>query len=200
MTRRRRLTDHERELWARVARDTRRLRPDPDLAHHTDSGLRPDPGAPQPPPARSMSDNAGSAPPRSAWPAPPVAASVGRSAKMPLQMDQRIHARMTRGKLTPEARLDLHGMTLAQAHGALEGFIRSAARRGLRLVLVITGKGRGGGDEGPIPRRAGALRHEVPLWLRRPPLAALVMDTHEAHRRHGGAGALYVYLRRQRSA
>ncbi len=107
---------------------------------------------------------------------------------------------MVRGKLVPEARLDLHGMTLAQAHGALNSFILGAVRRGLRLVLVITGKGRGGSgqgfDDGPLPRRAGALRQEVPHWLRSAPLGAHVLNTHAAHRSHGGDGALYVYLRK----
>ena len=94
--------------------------------------------------------------------------------------------------------MDLHGMTLAQAQGALTGFIAEAWTRGLRLVLVITGKGRREHDTGPIPRRTGALRHEVPHWLRRAPLGPMVLDIRPAHRRHGGDGALYVYLRRRR--
>ncbi|MCC5987631.1 MAG: Smr/MutS family protein [Pararhodobacter sp.] len=206
MTRRRRLTPQESELWARVAKATRRLRPGPDLAPDAGRGLKPDPGAPEPQPPASVAKAARAAPPSApaALRMPPLAAAARPTAKEPLHMDRRTHARMTRGKLAPEARIDLHGMTLAQAHAALDGFIRAASRRGLRLVLVITGKGQGGGrrgaeaDHGPIPRRAGALRHEVPHWLRRAPLRPLVLDIHEAHRSHGGAGALYVYLRRQR--
>lgn len=205
MTRRRRLTPQERELWARVAQATRRLRPGPDPAPDAGRGLKPDPGAPEPPPPAVTAKPTRAVPPAppAAAPMPPLAAASRPAVKEPLRMDRRIHARMTRGKLAPEARIDLHGMTLAQAHAALNGFITAASRRGLRLVLVITGKGQGGGrdagaDYGPIPRRAGALRHEVPQWLRRAPLRALVLDIHEAHRSHGGAGALYVYLRRQR--
>lgn len=198
MTWRRRLTDEEREIWARVARNTRRLRPDTGPLPDTGRALRPDPGAPASPPSCGVSDAAESAVTRARIPVAPTAAAPLMPAKAPPQMDRRTHLRMKRGKLTPEARLDLHGMTLAQAQMALDGFIRSSAQRGHRLVLVITGKGRTGGDDGPIPRRAGALRREVPLWLRRPSLGGLVLDMHEAHRSHGGAGALYVYLRRQR--
>ena len=66
------------------------------------------------------------------------------------------------------------------------------------LVLVITGKGRPGQDEGPAPLRQGVLRRQVPVWLAQPPLGPLVLQVAEAHVRHGGAGARYVYLRRQR--
>ena len=65
-------------------------------------------------------------------------------------------------------------------------------------MLVITGKGRGGEDHGPIPRRQGVLRHQVPLWLRQPPLGSVVLQVAVAHLRHGGEGAYYVYLRRAR--
>ena len=113
-------------------------------------------------------------------------------------MDRKQHGRMTRGKLRPEARLDLHGMTLAAAHPVLTGFILNAAAEGKRLVLVITGKGKDRDDGGPIPTRTGVLRHQVPLWLRSGPMASAVLDIAPAHQRHGGGGAFYVYLRRRR--
>ena len=116
----------------------------------------------------------------------------------PVRMDKKAHGKMTRGKLKPEARIDLHGMTLAQAHPSLISFILSSHAAGHRLVLVITGKGRGTDDGGPIPVRHGRLRHEVPHWLRTLPLGSVVLQVSEAHRRHGGHGALYVYLRRAR--
>lgn len=116
----------------------------------------------------------------------------------PLQMDAKTHGKMTKGKLIPDARLDLHGLTLAEAHPELIGFILNAQSAGLRLVLVITGKGKRGLDIGPIPQRMGALRHQVPQWLRLPPLGAAVLQVAEAHLRHGGSGAYYVYLRRGR--
>jgi len=105
---------------------------------------------------------------------------------------------MIRGKLKPEGRLDLHGMTLAQAHPALTRFILDAYDRDKRLVLVITGKGKDRDEGGPIPIRRGVLRHQVPGWLHAPPLGAVVLDIREAHLRHGGQGAYYVYLKRKR--
>ncbi len=113
-----------------------------------------------------------------------------------LQMDAKKHAKMTRGKLAPEARIDLHGLTLSEAHPELIHFILNAQSEGLRLVLVITGKGKRGQDIGPIPQKMGALRHQVPLWLRLPPLGMSVLQVSEAHLKHGGSGAYYVYLRR----
>jgi DNA-nicking Smr family endonuclease len=111
-------------------------------------------------------------------------------------MDHKTHRQMTRGKLSPEARIDLHGMTLAVAQPVLIRFILQAHADGRRLVLIITGKGRDGGPDAPLPVRPGALRHNVPHWLHMPPLAGIVLQVRAAHRRHGGDGAYYVYLRR----
>jgi DNA-nicking Smr family endonuclease len=112
-------------------------------------------------------------------------------------MDSKAHRKLTRGKLSPEARIDLHGMTLADAHPALLRFVADAHARGLRLLLVITGKGKARNDEGPIPTRPGVLRHQVPQWLTGGPLRPLVLQVAQAHQRHGGSGAFYVYLRRR---
>ncbi|MCC6008137.1 MAG: Smr/MutS family protein, partial [Rhodobacteraceae bacterium] len=113
------------------------------------------------------------------------------------RMDRKQHRRLTRGRIEPEARLDLHGMTLERAQAALRGFVSAQAGRGARLVLVITGKGREEPDPGPIPVPRGRLRHELPRWLEMPPLVALVIDYAPAHRRHGGNGAYYLWLRRR---
>ena len=121
-----------------------------------------------------------------------------RLSSQPLRMDSKSHARMKRGKLTPEARIDLHGMTMARAQPALAAFILRSQSEGRRLVLVITGKGKQSEDDGPIPQRPGVLRHAVPQWLGMPPLAQAVLQVETAHARHGGGGAYYVYLRRQR--
>ena len=121
-----------------------------------------------------------------------------RLAQAPVRMDHGTHKRMVRGKLKPEDRIDLHGMVLAEAHPALISFISSAFERNLRLVLVITGKGKDRDSGGPIPIRRGVLKHQVPGWLTAPPLGLMVLDIREAHQRHGGGGAYYVYLRRQR--
>ena len=116
--------------------------------------------------------------------------------QQPVRMDAKTHKRMANGRMSPEARLDLHGMTLAQAQPELTRFILSSQSRGLRLVLVITGKGKAGGIDAPLPVRPGALRHHVPNWLSRAPLSPLVLQVRAAHYRHGGEGAYYVYLRR----
>ncbi len=113
-----------------------------------------------------------------------------------LRMDAKAHKRMKAGKLRPEGKLDLHGMTLDVAHPKLIAFILSAQAAGKRLVIVVTGKGKARPDAGPIPMRFGVLRHQVPQWLRLAPLAAVVLQVTEAHRSHGGGGAYYVYLRR----
>lgn len=109
----------------------------------------------------------------------------------PIQMDRKAYTRLKRGKSNPDARIDLHGMTADIAHSALTAFLLRAHANQKRLVLVITGKGRQS-DEG----RVGILKRQVPHWLDQPPLRQIVLQTAEAHQRHGGSGALYVYLRR----
>ena len=125
--------------------------------------------------------------------APPIADHV-RSA--PVRMDRKRFGKMIKGRLIPEARIDLHGMTLDQAHPALNRFIFDAVADGCRLVLVITGKGKLRDELGPMPQRLGVLRHQVPHWLHSMPLKPYVLQISEAHEKHGGAGAYYVYLRR----
>ncbi len=118
--------------------------------------------------------------------------------RTPQSLDRRTHERLRKGKSAPEARLDLHGMTAAQAHGALRGFIRSSHARGLRLVLVITGKGNTSREEiGIMPSRAGVLRHALPQWLGAPDMHPMILQISAAHIRHGGGGAYYVYLKRK---
>ncbi|MFQ6546892.1 Smr/MutS family protein [Aestuariibius sp. 2305UL40-4] len=116
-----------------------------------------------------------------------------RLATAPVQMDRKAFRKMSRGKLDPDARIDLHGMTLDEAHPALISFILSEQARGSRLVLVITGKGRA-----RAPEQRGVLRRQVPHWLRMAPVGQAVLEIREAHLKHGGSGAFYVYLRRSR--
>jgi DNA-nicking Smr family endonuclease len=116
-------------------------------------------------------------------------------------VDGRTAARMRRGLLEPQARLDLHGLTEAVAHHALTAFLRGARTRGLKLVLVVTGKGRPPQPDAPFDleltmRTRGVLRTLVPRWLAEPDLAPMIVQLQEAHKRHGGAGALYIYLRK----
>ena len=115
-----------------------------------------------------------------------------------VQMDRKSFDQMKRGKLKPEGRIDLHGHTLDRAHPMLTQFIFSAQGNGKRLVLVITGKGKSRDDGGPIPVRFGVLRHQVPQWLASPPISSAVLQITQAHDRHGGGGAYYVYLRKSR--
>jgi DNA-nicking Smr family endonuclease len=212
---RRRLTNDERELWHRVAKTARRLvpMPAPD-APKTGGGPVPDPEAAPPlatpqtkqrPIARApgIGPHPGLHPKPQRLPATSVslAPPVGeRLAQEPVRMDRNLHRTMMRGKLEPEARIDLHGMTVTEAHQALMGFMLGAHARGLRLVLVITGKGRKKAPDvaAPMPARAGILKHEVPMWLRAAPLGGLVLELRESHRSHGGSGAYYVYLRKRR--
>ncbi|MBO9473688.1 Smr/MutS family protein [Shimia sp. R10_1] len=120
-----------------------------------------------------------------------------RVARQPVQMDKKAFGRMKRGKLVPEGKIDLHGMTADQAHGALTGFIMRSHGEGKRLVLVITGKGKSKRDDGPIPTRRGVLKHQVPQWFALPPMKSCILQVAEAHIKHGGTGAYYVYLRRR---
>jgi DNA-nicking Smr family endonuclease len=117
-------------------------------------------------------------------------------------VDGRTSERLRRGQLEPQSRLDLHGMTEAVAHRALARFIQTAHAQGLRLVLVVTGKGlKQPADDEPFDlelhaRTRGVLKSMVPRWLKESALAPLVADARAAHRRHGGGGALYIYLRK----
>ncbi|HXP77372.1 MAG TPA: Smr/MutS family protein [Stellaceae bacterium] len=106
-------------------------------------------------------------------------------------VDRRTAEKFRRGQLAVEARLDLHGMTQGEAHRALVSFIRGSHEDGLRTVLVITGKG-GFGDA------RGVLREAVPRWLNESDLRPRVLSCAWAQPKHGGAGALYMLLRRQR--
>ena len=90
-------------------------------------------------------------------------------------MDAKSFGKLTRGKLRPEGRIDLHGMTMAEAHPALQDFILGSAQLQRRLVLVITGKGKSKPDYGPVPERHGVLRHNVPIWLRQSPLSSVIL-------------------------
>ena len=114
------------------------------------------------------------------------------------EINRDMSRRIKRGKLRPNARLDLHGMTLNEAHPELISFLLSSSARGDRLALVITGKGKERDTGGPIPARTGALRNQLPVWLRQAPLAAIVSDFGQALPRDGGAGAYYIYLKRRR--
>ena len=113
-------------------------------------------------------------------------------------MDKRNFDRLKKGKMAVDGTLDLHGLTLAEAHPRLNAFVRGAYASHKRLLLVITGKGKSSSDHSIMPVRRGVLRHQVPQWLSMAPLAPLVLQVTQATQKHGGGGAYYVYLRRQR--
>jgi len=197
MPRRRTLHPEEEELWQTVARTAKPMHVMPqrrklDTPPPTQVHVKPADPAPRLPTFR-LGEKARI--PHGHDIAPTLTESLEQA---PVLMDAKAHARMTRGKLQPEARIDLHGLTLAEAHPDLIRFILNAQSAGCRLVLVITGKGKQKPDHGPIPLRMGVLRHQVPLWLRQMPLGPCVLQITEAHLKHGGSGAFYVYLRRNR--
>jgi DNA-nicking Smr family endonuclease len=114
-------------------------------------------------------------------------------------LDGNTAEKLKRGQLKPGARLDLHGMTEAAAHRALLSFLTGARSRGVRLALVVTGVGNPRPEGGAEWMRAphGVLKQMVPRWLNEKEFAALAVGTAPAHIRHGGEGALYVYLRKR---
>ncbi len=152
-------------------------------------------------PGRTAKQSAGAAqkatqppaPPPSPMPMPrpavsrPVTRRADRSG--PVDLDRRTWQRLHRGEMIVEARLDLHGLTQIAAYDRLAAFIDHAWRVGSRCVLVITG--RGSGD-------VGILRTMTPRWLDEIPMRDKVLAYTQAKTHHGGAGALYVLIRRRR--
>lgn len=118
-------------------------------------------------------------------------ASIAAPREMPIHnFDPPTHKKISKGRVDIEARIDLHGLTQSEAYELLYGFLLGAHARGLKHVMVITGKGRSFGS-------AGILRQAVPHWFSTPIFRLLVSAYEDAARHHGGDGALYVRLRRQ---
>jgi DNA-nicking Smr family endonuclease len=175
---RRALSDEEHALWTTVTRSVRRLRrkkPKPVLEM---------PGETKPiaakadGPSKLRQAAKHEIRPKTVPAAPPLAA-----------LERRLKQRLTRGTQAIDARLDLHGLTQAEAHAALQNFLRSSQAKGAKVVLVITGKG---------GRDHGVLRRVVPLWLRLAEFRATVVGFEVAGAVHGGEGALYVRVRKLR--
>lgn len=186
---RRSLSDDERELFEDAMRDSAPLK----KASRPPRKSRPAKSA-----EGTKAKVEGGEPKRQAQPPhPPARRTIG--------IDGNTAERLRRGQLEPQARLDLHGMSERDAHRALITFVRAARMRRFRLLLVVTGKGTSGQrkqehetafDLGLDMQARGILRSLTPRWLREPGVAEMIADVREAHRRHGGAGALYVYLRK----
>ena len=144
--------------------------------------------SPKQPPMRPM---AGSRPPRMApVREPEIAPGDGA-------FDRAIDRSLSRGRLEPETKLDLHGLTLSEAERAVTRFLEQATQQECRVALVVTGKGTKQQD-GRIVE--GRIRSEFVGWLNRPDNRARVRAVRPAHPRHGGTGAFYVLLRRRSSA
>jgi len=175
---RRGLSAQEHKLWSDVTRSVAPLRRQP---------LPPDPEPPTAPGKPKPKSSRAPAPP-----APPVARPTA-----PLEpFDRRLKQRLARGTEAIDFRVDLHGKTQSEAHAALSSFLRRAQKDGAKFVLVITGKG--GSTREDLGER-GVLKRQVPQWLGLPEFRRYVVGFEDAHHRHGGAGALYLRIRRQRS-
>jgi DNA-nicking Smr family endonuclease len=176
MSRRRQLSDEERALWTGFARSIKPLDQARQPAEFATSSAADDKPAPAPPPRPAVRQEK---PP--AKKTPPLA-PLGR----------RLKQRVARGREPIDARLDLHGFTQREAHAALLRFLRRAQADGVRIALVVTGKGIG---KGSSPHERGVLKRQVPMWLSLPEFRSLVVGFEDAHTGHGGEGALYIRLR-----
>ncbi|MFM1958608.1 MAG: hypothetical protein RL588_125 [Pseudomonadota bacterium] len=172
---RRPLHPEEHRLWAKVTATVHPLagRASQDPAPQAPHDL----AVPAPAPARTPAP-----PPR------PAGAPRQASAATPKALEPLRRRRISRERDPIGAHIDLHGLTQDAARAALERFVLECWRDGLRAVLVITGKGL---------RGDGVLRRLAPEWLAAPHLQPVVAGVSEAHRRHGGEGALYIALKRR---
>ncbi len=179
----RRLSEEEIALWIEVAKSVARRR----------GAILPTLAAPRPaaPPAPAADET----------PPPAAAATKPHPPARPpplAPLERRLKRDLARGRAVVDGVLDLHGMSQADAHHALRGFLVQAQTQGFRLVIVITGKGgRAPPDDADWFHETGVLRRLVPHWLREPDLRSTVLGFEEAGHGHGGAGALYVRLRRR---
>jgi DNA-nicking Smr family endonuclease len=191
---RRILTYEERVLWATVTKAIAPLR-DAQGASMVGGTQEADvPAIPQPP--RPLAKKAKAAKPATAAPYTPPPQTPPSNLAGLAPLSRRMKRSVARGKEAIDARLDLHGLTQHEAHGALLRFLHTASARGARLVLVITGKGRRG--DGGGERERGVLRRQVPQWLGLPEFRPFVVGFEDAHVAHGGDGAIYVRVRRAR--
>lgn len=205
MKRPRRLLPDEAELWARVASTVAplkgRIAPPASAPAPTPASV-PLPVAALPRKARSGAASGGAAGAIRAQPGNGAPSSLvhRHPAHPPLDrhgLDSSWDRKLGKGEISPDFTLDLHGATLDVAHSRLDHGLAQARMMGARLVLLITGKPRvhQAADRGS---QRGAIRAKIQDWLALGPHAHAIAAIRAAHRRHGGAGALYVVLRRPR--
>ncbi|MCE4224408.1 DNA mismatch repair protein MutS [Methylobacterium sp. C25] len=212
------LSGEEARLWSEIAKLITplrgRARPKPDVpavpaapakAERTRAGLpvaakAVEPARPVPPAAKAVKlvshrpVKLADLTPAPASP-PPQPFKLTAAPKAP-GLERRERMGLRRGTLAIDARIDLHGLYQADAHAALVSFLLRSRQAGHARVLVVTGKGGDAAAEGTFSER-GVLRRSVPHWLRGGELRTIVLGFEEAARHHGGAGALYVRLRRR---
>lgn len=177
----RKLTPDERRLWDFVTQRVSPLHP----RHHIEDNESPAPAV--------VNARISSSPPPSPKPKHKLGPLHVGSA---VDLDAATAKRFRKGRMPCDASLDLHGLTLAQAHAALGHFMRVQIGRGARNVRVITGKGAPEFPDGS-DRPRGRIRSEVIHWLNAAPLRAAILSVVEAGPRQGGAGAVYVFLKRR---
>lgn len=181
----RRLTEDDREIWDRIRQSVKPLRKRRAVKPTEQAEAAVEPETKRTKAAKPARPAVGIArAPKQKTPPQPALAPL----------EEKTRRRLGRGLVEIDAKIDLHGMRQERAHDALVGFLRHAQAGGARIVLVVTGKGKEGGEG------RGVLRYAVPNWLARPDLRELVVGFEEAGRRHGGEGALYVRIRRRRAA
>lgn len=174
------LSAEDRILWGKVARSTRPMpgrqgeidefeKAMEELAEAAERGK---------PPISQVMEMAEAAP-----------APARKATGLHQPLEKPVKKKIAKGRLQLEARIDLHGLVQSEAHAMLLSFLIRAHERGLRHVLVITGKGSSMGSE-------GALKRAVPFWFSKPDYRYLISSYESAARHHGGEGALYVRLAR----
>tara|TARA_R110002096_G_scaffold205042_2_gene390846 strand:- start:700 stop:1266 length:567 start_codon:yes stop_codon:yes gene_type:complete len=182
------LKPEERALWRKVAKTAKPLDASRLAALHSNK------------PAPTLDKSRGKTPVVASRTATPLDVPTGPKktpAKPPAPENRGHERRLRRGQIEIEARIDLHGMRQVEARAALGRFLNTSKARGLKTVLVITGKGarlsgraRGLGEAEP-----GVLRRVFLDWLSEPDLRPLVTGYAPSNRRHGGDGAFYVTLK-----
>jgi len=193
----RHLDDDEAADWSHTARSVQPLKKSKGRVHPADDMEAPA----RPRKVAHMHVSAGKAEKHVAKPA----AAAAKPAVPPMaEFDRKKAKRLRSGRIEIEARIDLHGMRQHEAHDALRGFLHRSHHRGLRWVLVITGKGRFAKDadvDAPFEmghsRDRGVLKRNVPHWLEEADLRTIIVSFTTAAASHGGEGALYIHLRKR---
>lgn len=183
---RRPLGADEEALWARVIATVRPIAKTKPKANEPAAAAKPVATVPDPPAAKPK----GRVPP--ARPVPPNLPPPPAPGRLDGSWDRRI----SKGRLEPELSIDLHGRNLASAYDRLDGALEQAIALGYRTVLLVTGKDRG--HDRASGEGRGAIRAAVRDGLASSRHAGRIASVRGAHPRHGGDGALYIVLRRER--